>query len=138
MADVPVTWITAADVQALLGPTIPFTADPASAMVVAAANDWAFDKRAEAGYDDDADVTPGAKVTMGTALYAVTLWRERASTDGFQSFDDLSGFAPTGGSWAQIRRLLGVGRAQVDAAPDGLVAARALRRHPSFGWAVRR
>jgi hypothetical protein len=90
---------------------------------VDASNAWCHRKRLEAGYtdppDDDAPA-PSPDVAMGATLYAVALWRERASTDGFASFEELSGFAPTGGTGGQIRKLLGIGRGRVDA-PAGPV-----------------
>lgn len=115
---VPVTWITEGDVQRALGPSVAFTGDPYAPDVVAAANWGAFRKRAEAGYVDDPALSPGPDAAMGTVLWAVALWRERASTDGFSSFEALSSFSPVGGSWGQIRRLLGIGRAAVDVPLD--------------------
>lgn len=115
-----VAWTTPAAVQAALGPSVTFDTDPFADAVVDAANDWCFRKRAEAGYtdvpDDDAPA-PSSDVAMGATLYAVSLWRERGSTDGFQSFEDLAGFTPIGGTSGRVRQLLGVGRGQVDAPP---------------------
>lgn len=108
-------WTTIELVQDQLGPTVPFTADPAAPAVVDAANSWCVRKRLQAGYTtDDPVIAPTPAVAFAATLYAVALWRERASTDGFQSFEDLGGYQPTGGSYGQIRRLLGVGKAQVD------------------------
>lgn len=110
-------WATAADVAALLGPNTGWDSDETlQTMVVDAANAYAFRRRAEAGYLDDPDVSPGPDVTLGTALYAVSLFRERATTDGFASFDDLGGFTPGGGSFPRIKQLLGVGRPMTDGA----------------------
>lgn len=123
-------WTTIADVQLALGPSVPFTDDPLATRVVGAANAWAYRKRLEAGYTDDP--APGAPapsddVAYGTTLYAVALWRERASTDGYQSFEDLSSYQPVGGALGQIRRLLAVGRGRVDT-PLSVADARARRR----------
>ena len=95
-----------------------------------AANAVCWRKRAEAGYVDVDPVPPAvwaADLTMGATLYAVALWRERASTDGYQSFDDLAGGTLTGGAWPQIKRLLGIPRGMVDA-PLSAVEARTRRR----------
>jgi len=108
-------WTDATRLQRALGPSV--TLDDYADDCVAAANAWAWRKRHEAGYDDPDDTAaeaPSPDVAYGTTLYAVALWRERASTDGYPSFDDLSTYAPTGGSLGQIRRLLGIGRAAVD------------------------
>jgi hypothetical protein len=114
-----VAWTSKAMIAAALGAGVgdDFTADPYSDQVVAAANAVCFRKRAAAGYYDttgDSDPAPAADVALGTTLYGVALWRERASTDGYSSFEDLAAFTPTGGSWGQIKRLLGIGKAAVD------------------------
>ena len=109
------SWITADDVARLLGPSSSWEADlELQQWIVDASNAWAFRKRREAGYVDDPVNAPGPDIEFGTALYAVALFRERASTDGYASFEDLGSFQPTGGSMGQIRKLLGIGRAQTD------------------------
>jgi len=126
-----VSWTTTDLVAAALGnPTL--ATDPYLSGCVDASNAWCYRKRMAAGYDDDPDVSPGPDVTMGATQYAVGLWRERASTDGYPSFTDLGAYGPTGGSMGQIRRLLGIGRGRVDADPDDTALA-ARRRHPA-GW----
>ena len=130
-----VGWTTPDAVAAAIGPTAP-PADDAylAGQVVPAANAAAYRKRAAAGYTDDpADGAPAPSpdVGVGTTLWAVALWRERGATDGFGSFEDLAGFQPTGGSWSTIKRLLGIGRAQVDrpdVTPEQLELWRARRR----------
>lgn len=134
-----VAWTTPAAVQAALGPSVVFDTDPFADAVVEAANDWCFRKRAEAGYADVADddaPAPSGDVAMGATLYAVSLWRERGSTDGFQSFEDLAGFTPVAGTSGRVRQLLGVGRGQVDANLTGLQvnALRAGRRIGGWRW----
>lgn len=82
------------------------------ASCVDAANDWAFIRRAEAGYSDHPNIAKGSSVRMGTALYAVALYRERGSVDSFASFAD----TPTPGiigTMGQINKLLGIPRSQV-------------------------
>ena len=118
-----VAWTDLARLQRALGPSV--TLDASAQDCVDAANAWAARKRREAGYDDDqTDLAPapGPDVAFGTTLYAIALWRERASTEGYASFDDLAAYVPTGGSAGQIRRLLGIGRAVVDAPPAAVSA----------------
>ena len=133
-----VAWTTPALVVLALGPSAaPAVDDAYLALAVDAANAWAFRKRLEAGYDDDdtdGAPAPSPDVAYGTTLQAIALWRERASVDGYPSFSDLSDFAPPGGSRGQINRLLGIGRAVVDAPYPAEVVAR-VRRAP---WAIRR
>lgn len=111
-------WTDTERVRRALGAGV--TTDDYLSDCVDAANAAAFRKRREAGYDDPPDAAapaPSPDVAMGTTLWAVALWRERASTDGYASFEDLSTYQPTGGSWATIKRLLGIGRAAVDTIP---------------------
>ncbi len=124
-------WCDVDSVQRLLGTSVDFTGDPVSVDVVAAANAWARRRRLAAGYVDDPAPAPApsADVAMGTGLYAVALWRERASTDSFQSFGDLNVFSAGTGSSTRINQLLGIGKAAVDHRPadDQVVTA----RHPA-------
>ncbi len=108
------TWTTPAKVAAALGPTVAVD-DAYLTACVDAANVAAYRKRAEAGYTDDPIVAPSADVAHGTTVWAVALYRERGATDTFTSFDDAGGYGLTGGTWPTIKRLLGIGRAQVDA-----------------------
>lgn len=118
-----------------LGPSVDASADPYLAECVDAANAVAARKRAEAGYTDDPDPVPaGPDAAMGATLYAVALWRERASADSFQSFDELQGNVLTGGAWPQIKRLLGIPRAALDrpmSRADALARRRALLYPPA-------
>jgi hypothetical protein len=130
-------WTSPELVRLALGPSAaPPVDDEYLSLAVDAANAWSYRKRREAGYDDpDADdaVAPSPDITYGATLYAVALWRERAAVDGYPSFSDLADFTPPGGSMGQIRRLLGIGRAAVDAPPDGTTLA-LLRRAPWSRW----
>lgn len=123
-----VGWTDPATVARALGPGV--ATDGYLTDCCDAANAAAYRKRLAAGYsDDDTDGAPAPSpdVAMAATLWAVALWRERATTDGYPSFDDLSSFQPTGGSWATIRRLLGIGRAATDRLPTE-VAVPLLRR----------
>ena len=128
-------WITVDDVQAAFGPSTPFVDDPNAQPVVDAADAWAQRKRVQAGYVDDPDVAPDAAAKQGTVLYAVALYRERASTDSYPSFAELAGGPTLTGSMGQIRRLLGIGRAAVDAPALDVYPFpfRGRRAHPSAG-----
>lgn len=120
-------WTTPAQVAAALGPTVDVD-DAYLTACVDAANVAAYRKRAEAGYVDDPLEAPSADVAHGTTVWAVALYRERGSTDTFASFDDSAGFGLTGGTWPTIKRLLAIGRAQVDLPAADLPTATPLLR----------
>lgn len=110
------TWVTIADVEDWLGFTVTNPSSDYDLLViaVAAANAWAYRKRAEAGYfDASLSTVPSQDVRLGTIMFAGALYRERGSIDQYASFDPLATGAPTGGSMGQIMRLLGVGRPAV-------------------------
>ena len=133
-------WTTPDDVAAALGPgAAPPLTDVWLIACCDAANAAAYRKRREAGYDDPDDAgapAPTPDVKIGATLWAVSLWRQRQSVDSFTSFEDLSGFTPTGGSWGEIRRMLGIGRAAVDAPPDpdDPTAVMLRRRRARYWW----
>lgn len=106
------TWVADADVELFLG----FTAAGADAdflaQVVEAGNDWAYLRRQKAGYVDQRCRIPSPSVKEGTVLYCAALYRERGSIDSFQSFGDQV-IPGNVGTMSQIKRLLGVDRAQV-------------------------
>lgn len=109
-----VFWITPEDVTVLLGYSPTEQADVVYLdWAVEAAQDFAWRRRQAAGYTTDhPNVKPGSDVLMGTAIYAMALYRERASVDSFSSFQD----TPTPGlvgTLPQILRLLGCNRSQV-------------------------
>jgi hypothetical protein len=113
--------------------------DPYVAECVDASNAYCYRRRANAGYTDPPDgPAPTPDVALGATMYAVDLYRARGSADAFASFAELDQQAVTGGSWAQIRRLLGIGRAAVDTPADdpGVVLPftryRTWHRHPSM------
>lgn len=124
----------AARVQKALGPSV--ATDAYLDDCVDAANATVARKRAEAGYDDAPDPEPApADAAMGATLFAVALWRERASADSYQSFDELAGSVLVGGAWPQIKRLLGIPRGRVDA-PMSYADAAERRRAILFPPAV--
>ena len=107
------TWVTSDDVTEGLGISAATANDTAFiATCVSAANVFAYRRRVEAGYHDDADASPDGAVTLGTTMYAATLYRERGSADSFASFDQFGGGVPFG-SLGRILQLLGVNRPQV-------------------------
>ena len=108
------TWIVSADVEEFLGISAATANDTAYiATCVGAANVFAYRRRVEAGYHDDADAAPNDAVKLGTTLYAATLYRERGSVESFASFDQFGGQPQIGGSFGRILQLLGVNRPQV-------------------------
>lgn len=106
-----VTWVDADDVALYLGLEFVPETDDAEYLeaVTNAANDWAYRRRAQAGYTDSRCIIPNPSAKTGTVLYAGALWRERGSIDSFQSFQDQPLVAPVG-TMGQIMRLLGIGR----------------------------
>ena len=107
------TWVNAASVIAWLGIATATANDTAFiTSAVAAANQFAYRRRRESGYFDSLTTSPGSDVSLGTTMYAASLYRERGSVDSFASFDTMGSPAPFG-SMGQIMRLLGVNRSQV-------------------------
>lgn len=102
-------WVTPDEVEDSLG----LTADADwLGQCTDAANAWAYRKRRAAGYHDDPDITPGPDVSMGVTLMAKVLYQQRNSVDGFQSFQQLESFVPSG-SMGEVRMMLGIGKPQV-------------------------
>ena len=102
-------WAVPADVATFLGvPTAEANDDDWLVQCTDAANDVAWNQRKASGYLDDPATAPSDSVKTGTVMYAAALYHERGSVDGFSSFVELGQVVPTGGSWAQIKRLWGV------------------------------
>jgi hypothetical protein len=108
------TWAGVEDVAVFLG------VDPAGAAddewlqrATDAANSLAYRRRWAAGYVDLCDVSPSEAVTAGVVLYAANLYRQRGAVDGFASFQELGAYQPTGATWGEIMRLLGIGKPAV-------------------------
>lgn len=107
------TWVDAASVIAWLGIAAATANDTAFiTSATAAANQFAFRRRKESGYFDSLTTSPGDDVSLGTTMYAASLYRERGAVDSFASFDSMGSPTPFG-SMGQIMRLLGVNRSQV-------------------------
>ncbi len=107
------TWITSSNVTEFLGIAAATANDTAFiATCVTAANAWAYRKRQEAGYRDSLTTSPGGDVTLGTTLFAASMYRRRGSIDGFQSFDVMDTTSPAL-SMGDIHKLLGINRSQV-------------------------
>jgi hypothetical protein len=108
------TWITDANVIEWLGISSATANDTAFiTKCTAAANAFAYRRRVESGYlEDSLTTSPGGDVTLGTIMYAATLYRERGSVDSFASFDTMGTFPVTSGL-GRIMQLLGCGRPQV-------------------------
>ena len=107
------TWASDQDVLDWLG-IDPATPNDEAFVTVAtnAANAFAYRRRRESGYFDSLTTVPGPDVLLGTIMLGGAYYRERGSTDSFQSFDQMGGAVPFG-SHGQINKLLGVNRAQV-------------------------
>jgi hypothetical protein len=107
------TWVDDDDVALFLGfEIVPESADADYlAECVEAANEWAYLRRRNAGYDDSRCIIPSPAVKQGTVLYAGALFREKGSVDSFQSYQEMS-LTPVGGM-GQVLRLLGLQRPTV-------------------------
>lgn len=107
------TWITTSNVTEWLGITSATANDTAFITTcVSAANAWAYRRRQAAGYSDSLTTSPSGAVTLGTTMYAASLYRQRGALDSFASFEGMGNPIPTL-SHGEIMRLLGINRAQV-------------------------
>ena len=107
------TWVVAQNVLDWLGIATASANDTTFVTTcTAAANAWAFRKRVEAGYHDALATSPTSAATLGTTMYAGSLYRQRGSVDSFASFESMGQTAPTA-SMGEIMRLLGINRSQV-------------------------
>lgn len=107
------TWITSSNVTEWLGIATATANDTAFITTcVSAANAWAYRRRQAAGYTDSLTTSPSGAVTLGTTMYAASLYRQRGAVDSFASFDGMGNPVPSL-SHGEIMRLLGINRAQV-------------------------
>ena len=107
------TWVDDEDVALFLGfEIVAETADADYlAECVEAANEFAYQRRKNAGYEDSRCIIPNPAVKQGTTLYAGALFREKGSVDSFASYQEMT-IQPIGGM-GQVLRLLGLQRPRV-------------------------
>ena len=107
------TWITSTNIEDWLGIGTATAGDAAFlTQCAAAANQFCYRRRQEAGYIDSVSTSPSSDVTLGTIMYGGALYRQRGSIDQFASFDQMGttsvvGLAPI------VKQLLGIDRPQV-------------------------
>jgi hypothetical protein len=106
-------WVTAANLEDWLGIGTATSADAAFLIVcAAAASQFCWRRRMEAGYIDSLTTVPSQDVFLGTQMYGGSLYRQRGSVDQFASFQNM-GVTPVMGLNGMIRQLLGIDRPQV-------------------------
>ena len=107
------TWVTAANLEDWIGIGTATAADAAFLTVcAAAASQFCWRRRMEAGYVDSLTTVPSQDVFLGTQMYGGSLYRQRGSIDQFASFQNM-GVTPVMGLNGMIRQLLGIDRPQV-------------------------
>ena len=106
-------WVTAANLEDWIGIGTATAADAAFLTVcAAAASQFCWRRRMEAGYIDSLTTVPSQDVFLGTQMYGGALYRQRGSIDQFASFQNM-GVTPVMGLNGMIRQLLGIDRPQV-------------------------
>jgi hypothetical protein len=107
------TWVTAANLEDWIGIGTATAADAAFLTVcAAAASQFCWRRRMEAGYVDSLTTVPSQDVFLATQMYGGALYRQRGSIDQFASFQNM-GVTPVMGLNGMIRQLLGIDRPQV-------------------------
>ena len=107
------TWITAQDIADWLYVAQAVTADVTFLTIcAAAANQFCYRRRQEAGYVDSLTSVPSQDARLGVIMYGGALYRQRGSIDQFASFDAM-GTASVVGLSPIIKQLLGIDRPQV-------------------------
>ena len=107
------TWVTAANLEDWIGIGTATAADAAFLTVcAAAASQFCWRRRMEAGYVDSLTTVPSQDVFLGTQMYGGALYRQRGSVDSYGSFQNM-GVVPVMGLNGMIRQLLGIDRPQV-------------------------
>ena len=107
------SWITAAQILTYLG-IATATADDTTFVTqcASAANNFAYRRRQECGYNDSLTTSPGGDVTLGTIMMGSAYYRQRGGISDFASFDGMSQ-GSTNGLSPIVKQLLGVDRPQV-------------------------
>ena len=107
------TWITANDLEDYLGIGVATAGDAAFLTIcAAAASQFAWRRRQEAGYVDALGSVPSQDVKLGTLMLGSAYYRQRGSLDSIASFQDF-GTAPIIGMNAMVKQLLGIDRPAV-------------------------
>ena len=107
------TWVTAANIEDWLGIGTATAGDAAFLTVcAAAASQFAWRRRMEAGYVDSLTTVPSQDVFLGTQMLGGSYYRQRGSIDQFSSFQNM-GTVPVMGLNGMVRQLLGIDRPQV-------------------------
>jgi hypothetical protein len=107
------TWVTAANIEDWLGIGTATAGDAAFLTVcAAAASQFAWRRRMEAGYVDSLTTVPSQDVFLATQMLGGSYYRQRGSIDQYSSFQNM-GTMPVMGLNGMIRQLLGIDRPQV-------------------------
>ena len=108
------TWVSEAEVTAYLNITVASANDTTLiGQARAAANQFCYRRRQEAGYFDSLTTVPGADVKLGTLAYAAALYRARGSSgDTYATFDGM-GTPAVVAMPAIVKQLLGIDRPAV-------------------------
>ena len=108
------TWVSEAEVTAYLNITVASANDTVLiGQARAAANQFCYRRRQEAGYFDSLTTVPGADVKLGTLAYAAALYRARGSSgDTYATFDGM-GTPAVVAMPAIVKQLLGIDRPAV-------------------------
>lgn len=109
-----VQWIDVEYVEVILG--YETTGDDATYLdeCVEAAEDWTWRMRQSSGYKyDHPNIAPSADIRLGCGLYALALFREKGTVDGFASFDGMNIPATPTLSMGRILQLIGCKKPRV-------------------------
>jgi hypothetical protein len=108
------TWVSEAEVTAYLNITVASANDTVLiGQARAAANQFCWRRRMEAGYFDSLTTVPSADVKLGVLAYAAALYRARGSSgDTYASFDGM-GTPAVVAMPAIVKQLLGIDRPAV-------------------------
>lgn len=105
------TWIVAGDIEDYLGIGTATAADALFLTIcAAAANAFAYRRRAEANYANESlSTVPSQDVKLGTIMVGAAYYKQRGSADQFASFNSM-GVTPVLGLSGMVKQLLGIDR----------------------------
>ena len=107
------SWIDGDDLEDFIGMGVATALDAAFLTTcAAAASQFCWRRRQEAGYVDSLTVVPGEDVKTGTLIYGRAIYNSRGSTDQIASFQDF-GTVPMVGLSGLVKQLLGIDRPAV-------------------------